>query len=69
MRSALIAQHYLDESCFSFAVEGQADKAMAQVDDAQFFTRIDADANSIALIVKHVAATCDRDGPTSGERR
>ena len=28
---------------------------MAQVDDAQFFALLDADANSIALIVKHVA--------------
>lgn len=33
----------------------QADKAMAQIDDGQFFALIDEDANSIALIVKHVA--------------
>jgi hypothetical protein len=32
-----------------------ADQALAQVDDAAFFTMLDAEANSIALIVKHVA--------------
>jgi uncharacterized damage-inducible protein DinB len=31
------------------------DKAIAQVDDAAFFTTSDAEANSIALVVKHVA--------------
>ena len=52
----MIAQHYLDESVLQLRkLKDQADKAMAQVDDAQFFTRLDADANSIALIVKHVA--------------
>ena len=52
----MIAQHYLDESVFQLRkLKGQADKAMAQVDDAQFFTPLDADANSIAIIVKHVA--------------
>jgi hypothetical protein len=33
----------------------QAENAMAQVDDAGFFATIDADANSIAVLVKHVA--------------
>ena len=52
----MIAQHYLDESVFQLRkLKGQADKAMAQIDDAQFFTRLDADSNSIAIIVKHVA--------------
>lgn len=32
-----------------------AEKAMAQVDDAQFFALLDPDANSIALVVKHIA--------------
>jgi len=32
----------------------QADKAIAQVDDAGFFATIDAESNSIALIVKHL---------------
>jgi hypothetical protein len=35
--------------------KAQADKALAQVDDAGFFATLDADANSLALVVKHVA--------------
>jgi hypothetical protein len=31
-----------------------AEQALAQVDDAAFFTMLDAEANSLALIVKHV---------------
>jgi hypothetical protein len=33
-----------------------ADTAMAQVDDAGFFATIDAESNSIALIVKHLGS-------------
>jgi hypothetical protein len=33
-----------------------ADQALAQVDDAGFFFVLDAEANSLALIVKHVAS-------------
>ena len=52
----MIEQHYLDDCLFQLRkLKAQADKAMAQVDDAQFFALLDADANSIALIVKHVA--------------
>ncbi len=36
-------------------LKSQADKAVAQIDDRQFFELIDPDANSIALIMKHVA--------------
>jgi hypothetical protein len=32
-----------------------AEKAMAQVDDAQFFSLLDPESNSIALVVKHIA--------------
>ena len=32
----------------------QADQALTQVDEAGFFARIDHDANSIAVLVKHV---------------
>ena len=32
-----------------------ADQALAQVDDAGFFFVLDAESNSLALIVKHVA--------------
>ena len=52
----MIEQHYLDDCVLQLRkLKAQADKAMAQVDDAQFFALLDADANSIALIVKHVA--------------
>jgi len=52
----LIEQHYLDDCLFQLRkLKAQADKAMAQVDDRQFFAAIDPDANSIALIVKHVS--------------
>ena len=52
----MIEQHYLDDCLFQLRkLKAQADKAMAQVDDRQFFELLDPDANSIALIVKHVA--------------
>jgi hypothetical protein len=52
----LIEQHYLDDCLFQLRkLKVQADKAMAQVGDPQFFALLDPDANSIALIAKHVA--------------
>ena len=52
----MIEQHYIDDSLFQLRkLKAQADKAMAQIDDAQFCATLDPDANSIALIVKHVA--------------
>ena len=52
----MIEQHFLDDCLFQLRkLKTQADKAMAQVDDAQFIALLDADANSIALIVKHVS--------------
>jgi Protein of unknown function (DUF1572) len=33
----------------------QAERALAQTDDRAFFTRLDGESNSIALVVKHVA--------------
>ena len=51
----MIERHYLDDSLFQLRkLKTQADKAMAQVDDAQFFALIDDGANSIALVVKHM---------------
>ncbi|MCB0132093.1 MAG: DUF1572 family protein, partial [Caldilineaceae bacterium] len=32
-----------------------ADRAMAQIDDATFFAQLDEEANSIAVLVKHIA--------------
>ena len=37
------------------AVRRKADRALAQVDDARFSRRLDAESNSLALIVKHLA--------------
>ena len=52
----MIEQHYLDDTLLQLRkLKAQADKAMAQIDDGQFFALIDEDANSIALIAKHVA--------------
>ena len=52
----MIEQHYLDDCLFELRrLKRDADKAMAQVDAQQFFSLIDPDANSIAVIVKHVA--------------
>jgi hypothetical protein len=52
----LIEHHYIDDCVFQLRkLKTQADKAIAQVDDAQFFALLDEDANSIALIVKHVS--------------
>jgi hypothetical protein len=52
----LIKQHFLDDCLFQMRkLKAQADTAMAQVEDAQFFALLDPDANSIALIVKHMA--------------
>jgi Protein of unknown function (DUF1572) len=52
----LIEQHYLDDTLVQLRkLKTQADTAMAQIGDAQFFAVLDPDANSIALIVKHVA--------------
>jgi hypothetical protein len=35
--------------------KAQADRALAQTDDRAFFTKLDEESNSIALIMKHVA--------------
>ena len=52
----MIEQHYIDESLFQLRkLKAQAEKAIDQVDDSQFFALLDEDANSIALIMKHVA--------------
>jgi len=52
----VIEQHYLSE-CLSQLrkLKAQADKALAQVSDEQFFSLLDRDANSIGVIMKHVA--------------
>lgn len=47
---------YLTDAVLQFRkLKTSADKALAQVTDEQFFVRLDAESNSLALIVKHVA--------------
>ena len=47
---------YLDDSISLFVYYKRlAERAMAQVSDEQIFTPIDSEANSIAIIVKHMA--------------
>jgi len=49
-------QHYLDDILVQLRkLKTQADKAIAQADDAQLFATLDAESNSIALLMKHVA--------------
>ncbi len=51
-----IIKNYLSDAIKSFRnYKKMAEKAMAQVSDDEFFKAIDAEANSIAVIVKHIA--------------
>jgi hypothetical protein len=51
-----LAQHYLDEVRRQLrGHKRMAETAMAQLEDKDFFTAIDPEANSIAIIVKHIA--------------
>jgi Protein of unknown function (DUF1572) len=52
----LIEQHYLEDCVLQLRMlKTQAEKAVSQVDDTQFFHTLDPEANSIALIMKHMA--------------
>jgi hypothetical protein len=47
---------YLENIIYEFkSLKSQAEKAMEQLDDTQFFHLMNKEANSIALIVKHMA--------------
>lgn len=51
-----IIENYLADAIKSFRnYKIMADKAMAQVSDTEFFQELDDEANSIALMVKHIA--------------
>lgn len=51
-----IINNYLSDAIASFRnYKNLAEKAMAQISDEEFFVSIDAEANSIAVIVKHIA--------------
>ena len=52
----MTANAWLDDILYEFRrTKRLADRAMAQVTDADFFTALDEGTNSIALIVKHMA--------------
>ena len=54
--SEQIIKNYLADAIESFRnYKKVGDKAMAQVSDEEFFRLIDSEANSIAIIVKHIA--------------
>lgn len=49
-------QHYLDDVLVQLGkLKAQADKAVAQVGDAELFATLDPETNSIAVLMKHVA--------------
>ncbi|MFL6332665.1 MAG: DUF1572 family protein [Pyrinomonadaceae bacterium] len=51
-----LAEHYLKDAVRVFRGQKKlADGAIAQVSDEEFFRTIDAESNSIALIMKHMA--------------
>jgi Protein of unknown function (DUF1572) len=52
----MIEQHYLDDALVQLRkLKEQADRAVAQVSDEQFFATLDPESNSLAIIMKHVA--------------
>ena len=52
----MIEQHYLDDALRQLRkLKIQADKALAQTAEAHLFATLDSEANSIALIMKHLA--------------
>ncbi|HST54254.1 MAG TPA: DUF1572 family protein [Pyrinomonadaceae bacterium] len=51
-----LAEHYLENVVAEFrGLKRLADKAIAQLSDEEFFRAIDAESNSVALIMKHLA--------------
>lgn len=51
-----IAQHYLEEARRQFRGHKRlAEGAMAQLEDRDFFVMLDAEANSVAVVIKHMA--------------
>src|SRR5215210_6563206 len=52
----MIERQYLDDCLLQLRkLKAQADKAVQQIEDQQFFATLDPDANSIAIIMKHMA--------------
>jgi uncharacterized damage-inducible protein DinB len=56
MSSEAIVQNYFEDAVSSFkAYKKLADKAIAQLKDEEFFVTLDEEANSVAVIMKHMA--------------
>ncbi len=56
MSSEAIVQNYFEDAVSSLkAYKKLADKAIAQVKDEEFFVTLDDEANSVAVIMKHMA--------------
>lgn len=56
MAELSISQHYLDDTRASFrAYKKLADKALVQLKDDEYFITLDEEANSVAVIMKHMA--------------
>jgi hypothetical protein len=52
----MIERQYLDDCLLQLRkLKGQAEKAMAQIPDDRLFAVLDPEANSIAIIMKHMA--------------
>jgi len=52
----MIDRHYLEDSVLQLnKLKSLADKAIGQTDDEHLFATLDPEANSIAIIMKHVA--------------
>jgi hypothetical protein len=50
------AKNYLESAIAEFRyLKKQGDRAMEQLDDRQLFVTLDAESNSVAIIVKHLA--------------
>ena len=51
-----LGTHYLEDALASFrAYKKQADKAIAQLKEDEFFRTLDEEGNSVAVIMKHMA--------------
>ena len=56
MSSEAIVQNYLDDAIASLkSYKKLAEKAIAQLKDEEFFVTLDEEANSVAVVMKHMA--------------
>jgi hypothetical protein len=56
MNNHSIGQHYLDDALKTFRdYKKLGERALAQLDDEDFFRTIDKESNSVAVIMKHLA--------------